>query len=74
MSIEPEFQPQYIKELEQLCCEALDDMEYILDCINKDQIPYDGDHFHETLNGLKEIQYVVEEDKKNEQNKINSGS
>ena len=33
---------------------ALDELRYVLDCINKDKIPFDGDDFHEAIKALEE--------------------
>jgi hypothetical protein len=33
---------------------ALEELRYVLDCINKDKIPFDGDDFHETIKALEE--------------------
>ena len=32
----------------------IDEMEYVLSCINEDKIPFDGDDFHEALRLGKE--------------------
>jgi hypothetical protein len=34
--------------------QALDELRYVLDCINQDRIPFDGDDFHETIKALEE--------------------
>jgi hypothetical protein len=33
---------------------ALNELRYVLDCINEDKIPFDGDDFHETIKALEE--------------------
>lgn len=33
---------------------ALKELEDVLDCINQDKIPFDGDDFHETLRNLRQ--------------------
>jgi hypothetical protein len=34
--------------------QALEELEYVLDCINQEKIPFDGDDFHETLRNLRQ--------------------
>ena len=31
----------------ELMKQMVDELEYVLDCINQDKIPFDGDDFHE---------------------------
>jgi len=41
---------------------ALDELRYVLDCINKDKIPFDGDDFHEAIKALEEALAKQEHD------------
>lgn len=45
--------------------QALEELEYVLDCINAEKIPHDGDDFHETLRNLRQ---AIEQAEKQERN------
>jgi len=43
--------------------QALDELEYVLECINQDRVPFDGDDYHETMRLLRQAIEQAEKQK-----------